>query len=125
MLAWGGGLRRLARLVAAALVAASVPGAAWAVCVAERPDVMAATDPALCRSLEAAVRTPSALPLADYEAKLDQFFGHYCHRDQAAGWVHDKFVRDAGPFVATQVGGTWQGKDFGTHAPVMIWYSPD
>jgi hypothetical protein len=105
----------------AALLAAD----AEAACVAERLAPMAATDPALCRDLAAVIRKPSALPLADYEAKLDQFFGHYCHRDAAAGWVHDKYVRDAGPFIATLAGGAWQGKGFGTHTPVMIWYSPE
>ena len=41
------------------------------------------------------------------------------------GWVHDKYVRQAGPRIATLVNGAWQGLDQGTHAPVMIWYSPD
>src|SRR5271165_5914683 len=87
----------------ARLAVAAIAGNAQAACVAERPDAMVATDPALCQSLAAVIRKPSALPLADFEAKLDQFFGHYCHRDVAAGWVHDKYVRDAGPFTATLV----------------------
>ena len=118
-------LRRAAGCLVAAGLAAFVAANAQAACVAERPDAMAATDPALCRSLAEVIRNPSALPLADFEAKLDQFFGHYCHRDAAAGWVHDKYVRDAGPFTATLVNGAWQGREFGTHTPVMIWYSPE
>src|SRR5204862_7327012 len=79
--------RSVARATAGAIVAAVIAGSAHAACVAERADAMVATDPALCRSLAAAIRKPAALPLAEYEARLDQFFGHYCHRDAAAGWV--------------------------------------
>jgi hypothetical protein len=117
--------RSAARATAAAIVATVIAGSAVAACIAARPDAMVATNPALCRSLAAVIRKPAALPLAEYEAKLDQFFGHYCHRDAAAGWVHDKYVRDAGPFIATFAGGAWQGREFGTHTPVMIWYSPE
>jgi hypothetical protein len=118
-------LRRVAGRFVAAGFAAFMAANAQAACVAERPDAMAATDPGLCRGLADVIRKPSALPLADFEAKLDQFFGHYCHRDAAAGWVHDKYVRDAGPFTATLTNGAWQGREFGTHTPVMIWYSPE
>ena len=71
------------------------------------------------------VRKPSALPLPDYEQQLNLFFGNYCHRDAAAGWVRDKYLRDAGPFTATFGNGAWQGVGHGTHAPVVIWYSPE
>ncbi len=125
MLDAGWVLRDLARLAAVLVVPAMIAGGAEAACVAERPDAMAATDPGLCRSLADVIRKPLALPLADFEAKLDQFFGHYCHRDAEAGWVHDKYVRDAGPFTATLADGVWQGHEFGTHTPVMIWYSPE
>jgi hypothetical protein len=47
------------------------------------------------------MRRPSALPLDQYEAKLNDFIGNYCHRRLASGWKMDKTVRDAGPFVAS------------------------
>lgn len=113
-------------LIAAGVLLSAGPGLADpARCTAERPQPLGPTDPALCRSLIDAVRDPSALPLDQYEAKLNQFFGNYCHRDTASGWRRDKHVRDAGPFTATLVEGAWQGKGFGTHTPVVIWYSPD
>ena len=86
---------------------------------------MVASDPALCQRLEGVVRRPSALPLPDFEQQLNLYFGNYCHRDAASGWVRDKYVRDAGPFTATFANGAWQGVGHGTHAPVVIWYSPE
>jgi hypothetical protein len=98
---------------------------AEAQCPAERSVAMFPTDPQLCAKLENTIRHPSALPLAEFEKQLDQYFGHYCHRNAASGWVRDKYVRDTGPFIATLAGGAWQGKHQGTHAPVIIWYSPE
>lgn len=86
---------------------------------------MVPSDPALCSGLAAAVRDPSALPLEQYEAKLDAFFGNYCHRDEAGGWRRDKTVRDTGPFTAALNDGEWRGTGYGAHAPVVIWYSPE
>ena len=60
-----------------------------------------------------------------YQAKLAQFLRNYCHRDEASGWTRDKHVRDTGPFVGTLKDGKWTGTYFGTHAPVVTWYSPD
>ncbi|HEX2257596.1 MAG TPA: hypothetical protein VHG92_13030, partial [Afifellaceae bacterium] len=94
-------------------------------CPAERATAMLPTNPALCASLAAAVREPSAVPLDRYEATVDAFFGNYCHRDEAAGWRRDKSVRDTGPFTATLNAREWQGTGYGTHAPVVIWYSPE
>ena len=34
-------------------------------------------------------------------------------------------VRDTGPFTATLQDGQWAGSYHGTHAPVVIWYSPE
>lgn len=34
-------------------------------------------------------------------------------------------MRDTGPFVATLANGKWTGTYHGTHAPVLVWYSPD
>src|SRR5688500_14493693 len=105
---WGmarrhGALRRgwVGLLAAAAIALFATPAVADpARCTAERPQPLGPTDPALCRSLIDAVRDPSALPLDQYEAKLNQFFGAWCHRDTNAGWRRDKHVRDAGPFTA-------------------------
>jgi hypothetical protein len=110
-------------VVAAALV--GITQGARADCIAERPTAMVPADPSLCQQLEATIRKPSALSLGDYENKLNQYLGGYCYRDEAAGWVHDKFVRQAGPRIATLANGAWQSVDHGTHAPVMIWYSPE
>ena len=87
----------------------------------EQPQVPA--DPELCRGLEAAIRTPGALPLDRYEAKLAEYLKNFCHRGE--GWTPDKRVRATGPFVGTIAEGQWTGKDLGTHAPVLIWYSRD
>ena len=48
-----------------------------------------------------------------------------CHRNFAAGWQMDKTVRDTGPFIATLANGKWSGAYYGTHSPVLIWYSPE
>ncbi len=100
-----------------------------AVAASDCPDLqehlLAPKDPALCKALRPVVGDPSALPLNEYQAKLSEFFGAFCHRDEASGWVHDKDVRDTGPYTNTFVDGAWKGQYYGTHAPVMIWYSPD
>ncbi|MAU96932.1 MAG: hypothetical protein CMP81_13755 [Fulvimarina sp.] len=98
---------------------------AGAACTALQTTAQVPTDLALCKRLDPVVRAPAALPLNEYEAALDQYFSNFCHRDEAAGWVHDKFVRDTGPYVASLINGAWVGGDRGTHAPVMIWYSPE
>jgi hypothetical protein len=65
------------------------------------------------------------LPLDQYETQLNQYLTAMCHRNSAAGWQRDKTVRDTGPFIATLANGKWTGTYYGTHAPVLIWYSPD
>ena len=54
-------------------------------------------DPALCKQLYAALQNPGGMPLNEYEDKLGQFLGAFCHRNEAAGWKVDKRVRDTGP----------------------------
>lgn len=103
----------------------SASSSATAACSALQDTPQVPTDLSLCQKLEPVVKRPAALPLNEYEEALNQYFGHFCHRDAEAGWVRDKYVRDTGPYVANLAGGTWSGKDFGTHAPVVIWYSPD
>jgi hypothetical protein len=79
----------------------------------------------VCASLERDVRHPGAFPLNIYEQKLSAYLSNMCHRNEKGGWKVDKFVRDTGPWVGTFADGKWTGKYFGTHAPVVIWYSPE
>ena len=90
-------------------------------CSADMKQPQLPTNLALCRDLDDAVRKPHALPLDQYEKKLGDYLRHYCHR--GAGWTPDKRVRDTGPFVGTIVDGKWVGKYYGTHNPVLVWYS--
>jgi hypothetical protein len=83
------------------------------------------TNLALCKQLEPTIRNPGAMPLNDYEKALNQFMSNMCHRNTAAGWVSDKRIRDTGPWVGTYANGAWSGNYYGTHSPVLIWYSPD
>ncbi|MEI9987734.1 MAG: hypothetical protein WDN69_34145 [Aliidongia sp.] len=82
-------------------------------------------NPAYCAELDPIIRKPSAMPLDQYEAKLDDFIGHFCHRRLKSGWKMDKTVRDAGPFFGTLENGVWTGSERATHMPVLIWYSPE
>lgn len=94
-------------------------------CPAERPEPMVPTSLEKCLALREKVRDPSAYPLAEYEDHLNNFFMNFCHRDKEAGWARDKHVRDTGPMSARLVDGEWKGTYAGTHAPVVIWYSPE
>src|SRR5262249_14543858 len=82
-------------------------------------------DPALCRELDPVVRKPSALPLDAYEQKLGEYLAAMCHRDEQGGWRVDKWVRDTGRWIGDFRDGKWSGKYTGTHAPALVWYSPD
>ncbi|HEU0052575.1 MAG TPA: hypothetical protein VFQ39_05335, partial [Longimicrobium sp.] len=61
---------------------------------------------------------PDSLPLPSsvgeqaYEPILNDFLRNGCYR----GWVHDREIRNTGPFV--------DGKNFGTHPAVRVYYSP-
>jgi hypothetical protein len=94
-------------------------------CEAAQSTRLVPTDPALCQQLLPKVQDPSALPLEEYEEALNGFFRAFCHRDTASGWVRDKYVRDTGPYISTLTDGAWSGTPYGTHMPVVIWYSPD
>lgn len=116
----------LRALMIALVVPGVVPHAlASALCPAERDTPQLPADPALCAALEAVVRRPSALPLDQYEAQLGRYLRNYCHRDPDAGWKTDKRLRDTGPYIATLAGGAWSGTGYGTHAPVIVWYSKE
>jgi hypothetical protein len=114
-------------LAAFVLSAAASPpsAAAQLACSAAQPRPLLPADPALCARLAPIVRAPGALPLDQYEAKLGDYLRGFCHRDAAAGWKRDKRVRDTGPFTAALADGKWTGTYRGTHAPVVVWYSPE
>lgn len=94
-------------------------------CGAERKTRQIATDLKLCASLSETIRKPSALPLAEYQVRLGEFLRNFCHRDSDSGWLRDKRLRDTGPFTVALNEGQWQGSYHGTHAPVIVWYSPE
>jgi cytochrome c553 len=101
------------------------PASAQAACSAEQPAPLLPREPALCARLAPVIRRPGALPLNEYEEALGSFLRNFCYRDEAAGWKRDKRVRDTGPFIASLQNGVWTGAYFGTHAPVVVWYSPE
>lgn len=121
MRAYGG----LARRIASGFLLACLASQAEALCPAEQPSAQTPTDLALCKALDPIVRKPAALPLSVYEDRLATYLLHYCHRNRGAGWRSDKHVRDTGPFTLGTPDGSATGHDFGTHAPVIVWYSPD
>ena len=92
-------------------------------CTAQQSAPLLPADPQRCAQLAEVIRHPSALPLDEYERQLGDFLRSFCHRDAASGWQRDKRVRDTGPFTATLENGAWVGTYYGTHAPVVIWYS--
>lgn len=64
---------------------------------------------------ESLLPLPSTLPLQDYERILYDFILRRTYATDL-GWCVDKGVRDTGPWV--------QGKYYGTHPAVRIYYSP-
>lgn len=94
-------------------------------CPAEQPVPQLPSDLALCASLEDDVRKPSGFSLDVYQQKLGSYLRAYCHRNPGSGWTVDKTIRDTGPFTAALKDGKWAGTYHGTHAPVVIWYSPE
>jgi hypothetical protein len=122
----GAGSRGFAAMLVMAIGAGLAANAyASATCPDEQTTQQVPTDLAKCAMLEKDVRRPGEFPLNVYEKTLDAFFEHMCHRNEKAGWVRDKGVRDTGPWIGTYADGKWSGRYFGTHAPVVIWYSPD
>jgi cytochrome c553 len=117
--------RRLALALMIALSAAAPAGASELCPDEQATEQLPPADPAFCAELDPVIRKPSALPLEQYEAKLNDFIGHYCHRRLESGWKMDKTVRDAGPFFGTLTNGVWSGSEQATHMPVLIWYSPE
>jgi hypothetical protein len=116
----------IAALAVCAGLASSLAVQASSTCPDERatPQV-APEDPGFCKKLEPIVKHPSDFPLSQYEMALNKYLGALCHRDVRSGWKVDKRIRDTGPWVGTYRDGKWTGQYYGTHAPVLIWYSPD
>ncbi|HEY7577433.1 MAG TPA: cytochrome P460 family protein [Acetobacteraceae bacterium] len=110
---------------AALLLLAYSSAHAASLCADEMATPQIPTDLGLCAELDPIVRKPSALPLDQYEIQLNRYVSAMCHRNAAGGWRRDKTVRDTGPFIATLAEGKWTGIYFGTHAPVLVWYSPE
>jgi len=105
--------------------AIQAPASAQPACAAEQAAPVLPKDPALCARLAPVIRRPGDLPLEEYEKALGDFLRNVCYRDPASGWKRDKSVRDTGPFTASLQNGQWVGAYHGTHAPVVIWYSPE
>ncbi|MFL5330787.1 MAG: cytochrome P460 family protein [Gemmataceae bacterium] len=58
---------------------------------------------------------PSSLSVREFEEVLFNFLNE--RRYQSLGWAVDKGVRDTGPFI--------DGKHYGTHPAVRVYYSPE
>ena len=58
---------------------------------------------------------PGSLSVAEYEKQLFDFLNKREYK--ALGWIKDKRVRDTGPYL--------NGKYYGTHPAVSIYYSPE
>src|SRR5437868_646214 len=116
---------RIRSAIAAIGLLSNVAAYAAGTCPDEQPTPQVPKDLELCARLKDDVREPSKFPLNVYETKLSEYLGAMCHRDEAGGWKVDKRVRDTGPWIGTYANGKWTGAGFGTHAPVLIWYSPE
>src|SRR5271166_4406078 len=115
----------LAVLTISAALLTCAGGYACGACPDEQATAQVPKDLAKFDALSAIVRRPSAFALNEYEAKLGDYLRSFCYRDEKRGWKLDKRVRDTGPWIGTYLNGTWNGNYFGTHAPVLVWYSPD
>ena len=58
---------------------------------------------------------PSDVSVAEFEKQLFQFLGDKKYRELK--WARDKRLRDTGPFL--------DGKYYGTHPAVRVYYSPE
>ncbi len=115
----------IAALAIFAGLSTSVAVQASSTCPDERASRQVPTNLARCTELERDVRHPDGSRLKEYEEKLNEYLTLLCHRDLDRGWKVDKRIRDTGPWVGTYRDGKWSGQYHGTHAPVLIWYSPD
>src|SRR5262245_32209766 len=58
---------------------------------------------------------PSSLSTSEFEEVLFRFLNE--RQYQTLGWAVDKGVRDTGPYI--------EGKYYGTHPAVRVYYSPE
>ncbi|WP_435020944.1 hypothetical protein TA3x_002104 [Tundrisphaera sp. TA3] len=72
------------------------------------------TAPAADAGRPSGLPLPGSMPVAEFEAKLFPFLND--RQYEALGWVRDKGVRDTGPYI--------DGKYYGTHPAVRVFYSP-
>src|SRR6266568_6935117 len=121
-------LRYAAALAASLSLLANIAAQASSTCPDEQSTPQVPSEQQvkeICDKYRDAVRQPNALPLNEYEATLSKYLGAMCHRDEAHGWKVDKRIRDTGPWIGAYANGKWTGQGYGTHAPVLIWYSPE
>lgn len=119
---------RVLILTLAFVVAVALPAVAQQEsldCQAARSRPLLPEDPERCRALGETIRRPGDLPLREYQEALGEYLRGFCHRSEENGWKRDEGVRDTGPFTAALQDGEWVGTYHGTHAPVVIWYSPE
>lgn len=112
--------------IAALTICAALSAEASPTCPEEQPQPQAVDPHGACKMLTGIVEHPgvAARDLRGYEFRLSEFMRDLCYRDSKNGWKVDKRIRDTGPWIATLSGGKWSGRYYGTHAPVLIWYSP-
>jgi hypothetical protein len=104
---------------------ANVAAQASSTCPEEQATPQGPKDSALCEKLRKELGLPHQHPLNVYETRFGEFLAAMCHRDLDRGWKVDKRVRDTGPWIGTYANGQWTGQYYGTHAPVLVWYSPE
>jgi hypothetical protein len=107
--------RRPRNAIIAGIVGLLVLAAALVRSETNAPAPPAAAAPAALPGQPSTLPLPSSLPVADYEARLFDFLNERTY--QSLGWTPDKFVRDTGPFL--------NGKYYGTHPAVRVYYSPE
>ena len=103
------------------LLALPLAGAVWAGSVwaaggpAERNRSAPGVPPKGDHGEPSGLPRPSSVSVAAFEGELFPFLN--ARRYEALGWAKDKGVRDTGPFL--------NGKYYGTHPAVRVWYSPE
>ena len=105
------GRRRLAIGSGGALATLLALVATWAA----RGDVETEQPPPTALGERSALPLPSSLSVFDYEQQLFKFLN--AREYKQLGWLADKRVRDTGPYL--------DGKYYGTHPAVKIYYSPE
>ena len=102
-------------------LALALAGAVWAGTLraggepAERERAPAPPPAAPKHGEPAGLPRPSSVSVAAFEGELFPFLN--ARRYAELGWAKDKGVRDTGPFL--------NGKYYGTHPAVRVWYSPE